>query len=195
MRSAWRIWTSDPRRMVDQHALNSVLRERIIEHLIVGKLLQRLWAEGNTTVEILRSEFDRGGYDLVADVGDITRHIQLKCSRAEGRTTEQTISLNLAAKPAGCVIWVVIDDDLNFEHFLWFGAGPKQPLPSIEALAVAKHVKGNAQGIRLERPNLRKVPRSKFERVDSLEDLLDKLFGAGWRHVKDLPEQASAGSV
>ena len=152
-----------------------------MEHLIIGKLLQRLWIEGTTSVEILRSEFDRGGYDLVADLGGITRHIQLKCSRITGSTADQTISLNLAAKPAGCVIWIVLDDDLNFDHFLWFGGAPNERLPDVEAFKMAKHSKGNAQGVKLDRPNLRKLARSRFERVSSLEHLLDKLFGLSWK--------------
>ena len=47
--------------------LNSTLRERIVEHLFVGKALQWLWNRNPrvTDVEVLRSEFDAGGYDLV----------------------------------------------------------------------------------------------------------------------------------
>jgi hypothetical protein len=174
-----------------QHSTDSDLRERIVEHLIIGKLLQRLWIEGTTSVEILRSEFDRGGYDLVADLGGVTRHIQLKCSRVGGSTADQTISLNLAAKPAGCVIWIILDDDLNFDHFLWFGGGPNERLPDIEILRTAKHSKGNALGVKLDRPNLRKIARNRFERVNTLEGLLDKLFGAAWTQIQQLSDGAT----
>ena len=61
---------------IEQHSLHSVLRERIVEHLLTGELLRRLWSFGITSVEILRSEFDRGGYDLVADNGPVVRHVQ-----------------------------------------------------------------------------------------------------------------------
>jgi hypothetical protein len=44
-------------------------------------------------------------------------------------------------------------------------------------MKVAKHTKGNAEGIKGERPNLRILPRSHFEPVDSLDSLLCKLFG------------------
>ena len=177
--------------LVEQHALHSVLRERICEHLLVGSLLRRLWSESNVSVEILRAEFDRGGYDLVADFGSITRHIQLKCSRIDGTTVEQTVSLNLAKKPSGCVIWAVIDDALEFQHFLWFGGEAGEALPSLEGLKTAKHVKANALGIKLDRPNLRKVPRRLFRRIDDVDGLLTSLFGPSWRRA----EHPSAASV
>jgi len=177
--------------LIGQHALHSVLREQIVEHILIGSLLRRLWSEGNTSVEILKSEFDRGGYDLVADFGTVTRHIQLKCSRLGGTTVEQTISLNLAQKPSGCVIWAVIDDDLEFQHFLWFGGRPGEPLPGLEGLKPARHVKANALGMKLERPNLRKVPKRLFRRIDGLDDLLSVLFGPSWRR----PEHATAATV
>ena len=65
------------------HYLHSTLRERIIEHVFVGDALRRLWQRGVTDVEVLRSEFNAGGYDLVMSYRKIVRHIQLK-------TTSQT---------------------------------------------------------------------------------------------------------
>ena len=169
--------------LIEQHAVHSVLREQIVEHLLVGRLLQRLWAENNTAVEILRSEFDRGGYDLVADHDAVTRHIQLKCSRLGGTTREQTISRNLGRKPSGCVLWIVVDDALEFQHFLWFGAAPGLRLPSLDDMKIAKHVKGNSLGIRLERPNLCSVSKAHFRRLDSIDQVLDELFGRSWRRA------------
>jgi len=61
-----------------QHYLQSVLRERIVEHLFIGNALQRPWQRGVTDVEVLRSEFDAGGYDLVMSYGNVVPHIQLK---------------------------------------------------------------------------------------------------------------------
>ncbi|MEO7602195.1 MAG: hypothetical protein ABIS39_02875 [Sphingomicrobium sp.] len=167
--------------LIEQHAHHSVLREQIVEHLLVGRLLQRLWSENNTSVEILRSEFDRGGYDLVADYGAVTRHIQLKCSRVGGTTYAQTLSLNLAKKPSGCVLWIVVDDDLEFQHFLWLGAEPGLPLPSLDDMKTARHVKGNSLGVRLERPNLRAVPKKHFRSLHGIDQVLDALFGPSWR--------------
>jgi hypothetical protein len=164
-----------------QHSLHSVLRERIVEHLLVGKLLQTLWSVGNTSVEILRSEYDRGGYDLVADFGSVTRHVQLKCSIVGASAADQKISLSMAAKPAGCVIWVVVSPTLEFDHFLWFGGSPNESLPEISDFRVAKHVKANAQGVKAERNNLRKVSKSKFTWVEDVKGILERLFGPSWQ--------------
>ena len=60
------------------HYQHSMLRERIIEHVFVGDALRELWRAGVMDVEVLRSEFDAYGYDLVMSRGAITRHIQLK---------------------------------------------------------------------------------------------------------------------
>ncbi|CAB3805334.1 hypothetical protein [Pararobbsia alpina] len=47
----------------EQHYVHSVLRERIVEHVFVGDVLRRLWQRGVTDLELLRSEYDAGGYD------------------------------------------------------------------------------------------------------------------------------------
>ncbi|MFE3835591.1 hypothetical protein [Pseudogemmobacter sonorensis] len=60
----------------EKHSRNSVLREIILEHLFVGELLRHLWRAGVTDAEILRSEFDAGGHDLVLSRDALTRHIQ-----------------------------------------------------------------------------------------------------------------------
>lgn len=49
----------------DAHSHRSTLRERIIEPVFVGDALRLLWRRNITDVEVLRSEFDAHGYDLV----------------------------------------------------------------------------------------------------------------------------------
>jgi len=71
--------------MGHEHSTHSVLREIILEHLFVGRLLQRLWQAGIFDAEILHSKFDAGGYDLVLNHGQITRHIQLKALISGGK--------------------------------------------------------------------------------------------------------------
>lgn len=161
----------------DQHAVHSVLRERIVEHLFVGLVLQLLWQRGVTDVEVLRSEFDSGGYDLVMSYGSIARHIQLKVSVAGGKRASVTANLNLLQKPSGCILWIVVTQKLEFESFLWFGNSPGQPLPDIRAMKVATHTKANANGVKLTRPNQRDIPRSAFFPLVSLEEVLERLFG------------------
>lgn len=159
------------------HYIHSTLRERIVEHVFVGDTLRRLWQRGVTDVEVLRSEFDAGGYDLVMSRGKIIRHIQFKSVMVDGKAARTSISLKLMEKPSGCVIWIVVTPDLDLDSFLWFGGPPGQPLPDIREFQVTKHSKGNAEGTKSERPNHRIVPRGKFEQLPTLDAVLTRLFG------------------
>jgi hypothetical protein len=44
-------------------------------------------------------------------------------------------------------------------------------------MKIGRHTKGNAQGVKAERPNMREVPLSQFERVHDVDALVVKLFG------------------
>ena len=167
--------------MVDlaQHYRHSVLRERIIEHDFVGNALRRLWQLGVTDVHVLRSEFDADGYDIVMSRGRILRHIQFKSVLDVGKTSHTKISLKLSDQPSGCVVWIVVTSGLDPVSYLWFGGRPGEPLPEIRDMKVAKHTKGNAEGVKVPRPDHRTVLRSRFEALPSLDDVLRRLFGDG----------------
>jgi hypothetical protein len=98
------------------HFQNSTLRERIVEHVFVGDALRTLWRQGIVDVEILRSEFDAHGYDLVMARGRIVRHIQFKTGTSR-RPGTVSVSQSLAEKPSGCVIWIRVEPDLGMETF------------------------------------------------------------------------------
>lgn len=159
------------------HYLHSTLRERIVEHVFVGDALRRLWQRGVIGVEVLRSEFDAGGYDLVMSYRKIVRHIQLKTALVNGNAASIKASLKLMEKPSGCVIWILVTPELNFHSYLWLGGLPGHPLSDIRDMKVAKHTKANADGIKVERPDHRIVPRGRFERLNTLDEVLERLFG------------------
>lgn len=160
------------------HFIQSVLRERIIEHVFVGKALQKLWKLGARDVEVLRSEFDAGGYDLVMSYRKILRHIQFKSITEGGKATRVSVSLKLMAKPSGCVIWIVVSPiDLEIKSYRWFGGMPGEPLPDIMHLKVAKQPKANTKGIKLEKPGHRIVPLTAFTPLPEIDDILQRLFG------------------
>ena len=159
------------------HFLHSTLRERIVEHVFVGDALRRLWQRGVTDVEVLRSEFDAGGYDLVMSHGKIVRHIQFKTSIAGGKAASIKASLKLLDKPSGCVIWIMVTPELKLDSYRWLGGPPGDPLPDIRNMRVAKHTKANAKGKKGERPDQRIIPRSRFDSLGSLDEVLERLFG------------------
>jgi hypothetical protein len=168
----------DPADEANPHTIHSALRERIVEHVFVGDALRRLWQRGVTDVEVLRSEFDAGGYDLVMSHRKVVRHIQFKTVIVKGKAANTKVSLKLMEKPSGCVIWIVVTKDLGLQSYLWLGGLPGKPLPDISDMKVAKHTKGNAQGVKLEKPNHRIVSRSRFEKLDTLDAVLHRLFGS-----------------
>ena len=161
----------------EMHYQSSVFREVLVEHLLIGELLRSLWNHAIPDVEILRSEFDAGGYDLVLSHRSITRHVQLKSKIVGGSTSSVNISLNLTMKPSGCVLWVEMTEGMQFHAFRWLGDAPGRPLPDISSYPVTKHTKGNSNGEKLERSNLRKVPIRAFRKLSTIDEVLSELIG------------------
>ena len=162
-----------------EHNLYSSYREVLLEHLLSGEVMRHLWLRGNIRIETLKPQVDDAGYDLVLEANGIVRHVQLKSSHAGSSTNDVRVSLHLAKKPSGCVVWVWFDSDtLQLGPFLFFGSEPGLPLPDIENFKIAKHAKGNAQGVKLERPNVRVIPKNRFETLASVDELALRLFGS-----------------
>ncbi|PSJ64410.1 hypothetical protein [Kumtagia ephedrae] len=159
----------------EQHSHNSSLRENIIEHQFIGAALKVLWNAGIVDAEILRSEFDGYGYDLVLSKGQIVRHIQLK----SGLTLKKiSVSNMLARRPSGCAIFIEISDNLDMERYWFFGANePGLPLPALDDFKTTKRTTPKSDGLKPQRQNHRDIPANKFTKVQSLEHLLGKLLG------------------
>jgi len=161
-----------------EHNLFSSYREALLEHLFAGEVMRHLWLRGNIRIEMLKPQVDDGGYDLVLEANGIVRHVQLKSSHLASSTADTKVSLHLAKKPSGCLVWLLFDaDTLELGPYLWFGGKPGEPLPDLSTLRVAKHTKGNAEGVKLARPNQRVIPRGRFEILESVDQLVLRLFG------------------
>lgn len=163
----------------DLNTHQSVYREQLLEHLLIGELLKHSWLHHDATLEVSQPSIDRAGHDIVLEANGVTRHVQLKTSAQNGTATSQKIHISLARKPSGCVVWVKFDPTtLKLGPFYFYGGAPGTPMPAIDNLKMAKHTKGNAQGVKAERPNLRILPKSRFAPVVGIPDLYDVLFGA-----------------
>lgn len=110
--------------------------------------------------------------------GPIVRHVQLKVSLTDSSTSEVKASLRLLDKPSGCILWLLVTAELHLQSFLWFGGEPGEPLSDITGMKAARHSKGNADGIKLERENHRIIPRNSFVKLGSIDEVLHRLFGA-----------------
>ncbi|MDF3072942.1 MAG: hypothetical protein K0S54_609 [Alphaproteobacteria bacterium] len=161
---------------MDSHYIHSSFLEKVLEHIFVGECLRRLWRRGIRNAEVLRSEVDGSGYDVVIEARGITRYIQLKASFNGAKASSQKVNAALVEKRGGCVVWLGFDrDSLQLGPYRWFGADPSQRL-DLRDLKKAKHTKGDSTGKKKERANTFIIPGSRFERFQELDDLLERLF-------------------
>lgn len=161
-----------------EHNLHSSYREALLEHLFAGEVMRYLWLGGIHRIEVLRPQVDDGGYDLVLEANGVTRHVQLKSSHRGSSTAQVNVNLRLCEKPSGCIVWMQFDPEtLKLGPFYWFGGEPNQQLPDVTGFHTARHTKGNAEGVKAERPNVKVVPRARFRRIDDLATLVHALFG------------------
>jgi|SRR5438105_3685114 len=83
------------------HSSDSSLREQALGHVFLGQLLTFMWRNGARDIEVLKSEVDRGGYDVVLEANGVIRHVQLKSSFRGSQVREVDVSTRLRANPAG----------------------------------------------------------------------------------------------
>ena len=168
---------------MDHHSTKSSFREKLIEHLFIGKLLMLSWMNKEYSLEISKPEIDNSGYDLIIESLGILRHIQIKTSYLGSSTSRQNVHIALSKKSSGCIIWIYFDEEnLQLGPFLFYGGKPGEPLPDIDKLRIARHTKGDADGYKAERPNIRVINKGAFSRFETIEDLYSALFGqCNWR--------------
>ena len=164
---------------MDKHYLKSSFREKLIEHLFIGEMLKLSWRSDACSLEVAKPEVDNQGYDLIAEENGVIRHIQLKAAHLNAKVAKQKVHIALASIPSGCVLWVYFNEEtLELGPFLFFGGSAGQPLPSLEEMRTAKHTKANAEGVKAERPEIREVPKGKFKKIETVEQVYTQLFGA-----------------
>lgn len=163
--------------------LKSSFYEQLVEHVFISEILQEAWFGFGETIEVLRSEVDASGYDLVLECAGVIRHVQLKTSKPTARTASQKIHVRLAEKPSGCVVWLLRHREDGSRRlrlsYRFFGGAPGAALPSLDDFSVARHTKANAQGVKKKRPNVRVIPKGQFEPIETTRDLLVRLFRVG----------------
>jgi hypothetical protein len=158
------------------HSSDSSLREQALGHVFLGQLLTFMWRNSGRDIEVLKSEVDRGGYDVVLEANGIIRHVQLKSSFRGSKVREVDVSTKLLRKPGGCILWLEFDrDTLAIERFYWFGGTAGNGLPDI-GLRISRHSKGNSDGEKNERPIHRVLTRGRFEALTDIREVVEKLF-------------------
>jgi hypothetical protein len=164
----------------DQYA-ESQRRENLVEHCLVAALLQDAWMRRGQSLDILRSEVDAAGYDLVLVCNGVTRYVQVKSSKSDARTGFQPVNGRLADVDGGCVVWArvkEVPEDNRIDLAYWFyGNAPGQRLDRLVGLRPARHTRANAMGEKPLRENTFRVNKGLFRRLTGVEELSDTLFG------------------
>jgi hypothetical protein len=161
-----------------QDSENSSYRERMVEHLLIGEMLKFSWANHGYTLEVARPEVDNSGYDLILEANKVVRHCQIKSSFRGASTANQKVHVGLEGKPSGCILWIEFDkDSLELGPFHFFGQKPGMPIGSLGSYKTAKHTKGNKDGVKAERPNIKVIPKGKFTKINSIVEMCNLLFG------------------
>ena len=155
----------------------SSAREKLVEHVFLGELLRGLWRRNVRDLEVLRPEVDSGGYDLALEYRGLTRHVQLKSSHRGAKRATITANVKLLDRPSACILWIYFDPDtMLLGPYLWFGGAPKERIPSFGE-KVARHTKHNAQRKKADRPGHRVIAKSRFNRLDTINEVIQKLIG------------------
>jgi len=159
------------------HSRDSSLREQALGHRFLAELLSLMWRDGRRDIEVLKSEIDRAGYDIVLEANGIIRHAQLKSSFIGSKVREVSVNTKLLAKPGGCVIWLEFDPhSLALKTYLWFGGSAGSALPDLGS-KISRHSKANSTGQKLERPMHRVVGKGRFESLPEINLLVKRMFG------------------
>jgi hypothetical protein len=159
------------------HYADASAREKLVEHVFLGDLLRALWLRKVTDVAVLRPEVDSGGYDLALEHAGQIRHVQLKSSHQHAKRASITANIRLLDRSSACILWIYFDaDTLQLGPFLWFGGAPGEKIPALGE-KLATHTKHNAQGKRGVRPGHRVIPKSCFTKLDTIDEVVQRLFG------------------
>jgi hypothetical protein len=149
--------------------------EQTLEYQFLGQLTAELLRRG-LDYEVLRSDFDTSGYDVVVEANGVTRHIQLKACVQGGKASKVNVHSALASKPSGCLVRMRYDpDSLRITELGWFGDAAAGPLPDVGSRPV-RHSKANIKQEKAIRPRLRELRVSKIERLQDVLELADRLF-------------------
>lgn len=156
---------------MDTNSKDSSYIEKMIEHIFLSEILTKAWVKYKKKISIIRPEIDDSGYDLILECEGIMSFIQLKTSNE--KIKPQKVNEKLFKKKEFAVILIIVDKEkMMLENYYYFA----DKNISVVNLKPAKHTKANSKGIKTERPNIKEIPRSGFVKLNSIQELLEKLF-------------------
>lgn len=160
-------------------ATRSSYVENVLTHSMISALAGDLWRrDPEIRMDILRTEVDESGFDLVLTMSGLARYIQIKQVNSEGRNKNFSVRADFALMPGSCVVVIVHrDSDLHIEGYRFFGAAPNKAMPSVDAFnSSILPGRRDKDGNRRVREHYRDIPGVRFTKLNSVSDLLDVLF-------------------
>jgi len=94
----------------DRSRLNherSSVRANMFQHLFLSEVLKELWFHHERAASVLHAEVDDAGYDVIIEVDNCIRHIQLKSS-VDRR--DLRINYRITTQARGCVVFMHFED-------------------------------------------------------------------------------------
>lgn len=149
--------------------------EKLLKIRFVSDLSRALWLTGCRDFDVLRSNVDDNGFDLMIEAKNVIRHIQFIFTANGDETLDAKVDYRLSTKASGCIIWVEYDPDtLNITTYGWYGTYQGLGLPRIWVPERSSH---NSDSIKPLTDNRRLLQKSKFTPVRSIHQLIGHLFG------------------
>jgi hypothetical protein len=153
--------------------------ENVLRHALVAGLSCAVWSrDPRASLQVFNAEVDDAGFDLVLSLGARVRYVQLKQAHADKTPTHCSVRLSFSQMAGACVVLMAHEiDTLHLRHFRFFGAGPSEPMPSLDGMRASK-VPGrrNAAGERKIREHYRDLVMRRFLGPLSFDQLVDVLF-------------------
>jgi hypothetical protein len=151
---------------------NSSYVENALRHIFLADLFKAVWERNyDNKIHIYNAEVDDSGFDLVARMKGVLRHIQLKKAHTNAKAQYITASIELASVEGGCIVWMFHDlNTLAIDHYLFFDA------TSEFSNRPPARGRRNITGERSFRDGHRKIPRNEFLGPITIHELLDVLY-------------------
>lgn len=160
--------------------------ENILRHAFLAELASEVWHDDpNEPLGISNAEVDDSGYDVILERNGIIRRIQLKQVHEDKTPKSFSVRVEFATYPGACMVVIAHTlQDLKPKSYSFFGGGPNDSMPYIEAHRTTKAPgRRTANGERVLRLKYRDVPFSRFKRKLSMRELIDELFPSTGLHV------------
>ncbi len=160
--------------------------ENVLRHAFLAELAGEVWRDDpHEPLGISNAEVDDSGYDLVLERNATIRRIQLKQAHDKKIPRKFSVRVEFATYPGSCIVVVAHSLlDLKPTSYSFYGSGPDDPMPYVEAHRTTKAPgRRKADGSRILRLRYRDVPFSRFKKNLSIRQLIAELFPESGVHV------------